>query len=261
MRRTVIACYRPKPGQAAALDALASTHFARLYAQGLVTRKLPILMKAGDGTLLEVFEWKSQRAIDAAHQNRAVLAMWEEYGQVCDYVPVATLAEAAELFSGFASADIDVVRPPFFKIFNHVQVDGRIATSGAITADAIAEMSAQGYAAVVNLLPDTNQHALAGEAAHVKARGMTYHHIPVDFAAPTGDDYRAFVAVMDDLGSQKVFVHCAANMRVSAFVALYGRERLGWNSAQAAEHLAEVWKPDDVWRRFLAEQGETLSRA
>jgi uncharacterized protein (TIGR01244 family) len=255
MGRTVIACYRPKPGSAAALDALASTHFARLYAQGLVTRRMPILMKARDATLLEVFEWKSQRALDAAHDNPAVLAMWAEYAAVCDYVPVGQLAEAGELFSGFESAGIELVRPAFFKIFNHVQVDGRIATSGALSAEAVSEIAQQGYAAVINLLPDDNRHALAGEEALVKERGLAYHHIPVDFAAPSGDDYRAFLAAMDSLSAhEKVFVHCAVNMRVSAFIALYGRQRLGWSADRAAEHVAEVWAPDEVWRRFMAGQ-------
>jgi uncharacterized protein (TIGR01244 family) len=251
--RTVIACYRPRPGRADALDALAATHFARLYAQGLVTRRLPVFMRARDGTLVEVFEWKSQRAIDAAHQNQAVLAMWGEYAEVCDYLPVAALAEASELFSGFESAGIAPLRPPFHRVFNHVQVDARIATSGAIQADTVAEMAAHGYAAVINLLPDDNRSALAGEAALVEDRGLTYHHIPVDFAAPTADDYRAFVRAMDAHASDKVFVHCAVNMRVSAFMALYGQERLGWSEARAGEHLAEIWTPDAVWQRFLAD--------
>lgn len=88
MPRTVIVGYRPKPGKQAALDALMCTHFARLYEQGLVTRRRPIMMRARDGTVLEVFEWKFERAIDEAHANPAVLAMWGEYAEVCDYVPV-----------------------------------------------------------------------------------------------------------------------------------------------------------------------------
>ncbi len=97
----VIACYRPKPGQQAALRALMPDHVPRLRAQGLVTDRAPIMMEAADGTIVEVFEWKSQQAIDSAHENPAVLEMWREYGEVCDYVPVATVAEAAQLFSNF----------------------------------------------------------------------------------------------------------------------------------------------------------------
>ena len=99
--RIVIACYRPKPGKQAALRALMREHVPRLRAQDLVTDRQPIMMEAADGTVVEVFEWKSQEAIDAAHGNPAVLEMWREYGEVCDYVPVATVAEAAQLFSNF----------------------------------------------------------------------------------------------------------------------------------------------------------------
>jgi hypothetical protein len=58
-------------------------------------------MQAKDGTFVEVFEWASAQAIEAAHSHPAVLKMWEEYGRVCDYVPVGQVAEASQLFSEF----------------------------------------------------------------------------------------------------------------------------------------------------------------
>ena len=50
---------------------------------------------------------------------------------------------------------------------------------------------------------------------------MAYRHIPVKFEAPAVEDFRAFVSAMDEWSDRKVFVHCAANFRVSAFVAVY----------------------------------------
>jgi hypothetical protein len=67
----------------------------------LATDRESALMRASDGTVVEVFEWKSTEAIAAAHSHPAVLAMWEEYAAVCEYVPIADVPEAAELFSGF----------------------------------------------------------------------------------------------------------------------------------------------------------------
>ena len=101
MERIVIAAYKPKPGKAEALYLLAKTHVERLRKEGLVTAREPIIMLAGDGTLVEVFEWLSDEAISNAHHNPEVLKMWGEYAQVCDYVPVATVPEAANLFSTF----------------------------------------------------------------------------------------------------------------------------------------------------------------
>lgn len=102
MGRIVIACYRPKAGQAVALRELVRTHVERLRGWGLVTDRTPILMEAADGTMIEVFEWRSPEAIETAHGHAGVLAMWEEFGQVCDYVPIAQVPEAATLFSEFA---------------------------------------------------------------------------------------------------------------------------------------------------------------
>ena len=99
--RIVIACYRPKPGKEKALRALIVDHVATLRRIGLVTDRVPILMEAKDGTLIEVFEWASAEAIQTAHGHPAVLRMWEEYGKVCDYIPVAQVPEAAQMFSEF----------------------------------------------------------------------------------------------------------------------------------------------------------------
>jgi len=56
---------------------------------------------ARDGTIVEVSEWKSQEAIDAAHKNANVLAMWDKFFAICDCVPLNTLDEAKEMFAGF----------------------------------------------------------------------------------------------------------------------------------------------------------------
>jgi hypothetical protein len=77
-------------------------HLRILKSQDLVTDRTSIIMEAKDGTIIEVFEWKSEAAIEAAHTNPVVQAMWEEYTAVCEYVPIAAVAEAHQLFSEFA---------------------------------------------------------------------------------------------------------------------------------------------------------------
>ena len=51
---------------------------------------------------------------------------------------------------------------------------------------------------------------------------------------------------------EKVWVHCAANMRVSAFVGLYRVMRLGWEHEPAFALMRGLWKPNDVWSAFIA---------
>ncbi len=58
-------------------------------------------MQGADGTLIEVFEWASAEAIERAHANPAVLALWAAFEAACDYVPLASLAEASQLFAEF----------------------------------------------------------------------------------------------------------------------------------------------------------------
>jgi quinol monooxygenase YgiN len=102
MGRVVVACYRPKPGMKYRLLDLTKSHVSRLRAEGLVTDRNPIAMEPQDGTVVEVFEWASREAIEQAHSNPQVQEMWREYGEVCEYVPLAELDEAKQLFSEFS---------------------------------------------------------------------------------------------------------------------------------------------------------------
>ena len=96
----VIAVYTPKPGSEAAL----ADHVPHLRRLDLVTEREPILMKARDGSFVEVFEWRSQNAIDRAHQMPEVGDLWARFAAVCDYRPIGALPEASELFSPFSPA-------------------------------------------------------------------------------------------------------------------------------------------------------------
>ncbi len=101
MGRFVIAAFKPKPGQEQALAAVVAKHWQILREQDLVTDRIRYAMRASDGTILEVFEWRSQEAIEQAHANPAVLALWAEFEAACDYMPLASLSEAQHPFSEF----------------------------------------------------------------------------------------------------------------------------------------------------------------
>ncbi|MCA9541173.1 MAG: hypothetical protein KC620_19870, partial [Myxococcales bacterium] len=65
------------------------------------TDRTPIMARALDGTVIEVFEWTSPEAIERAHTDAKVLAMWADFADACDYVPLDTLSEARAPFAGF----------------------------------------------------------------------------------------------------------------------------------------------------------------
>lgn len=101
MGRIVIACYRPKPGKKEALAQLMREHLSILRSQNLVTDRDSIMMEAKDGTIIEVFEWRSSEALELAHTNPTITAMWAQYAEVCEYVPIGEIEESAQLFSEF----------------------------------------------------------------------------------------------------------------------------------------------------------------
>ncbi len=97
----VIVAYRPKPGKERELLELVRNRVPTLRKENLATDREPTIIRARDGTIVEVSEWKSQEAIDAAHKNANVLAMWDKFFAICDCLPLNTLDEAKEMFAGF----------------------------------------------------------------------------------------------------------------------------------------------------------------
>ncbi|MES2105375.1 MAG: hypothetical protein V4634_15240 [Pseudomonadota bacterium] len=101
MGRFVIVAYTPKPGKEAALLSAVKKHLDVLGSQQLISERPGCLMRAADGSIVEVFEWRSAAAIQQAHANPAVQALWAEFGAACDYTPLSQLPESQQLFAEF----------------------------------------------------------------------------------------------------------------------------------------------------------------
>ena len=99
--RAVIASFRPKPGQEAALLAVVREHVPTLQRLGLATDRASLVMRAADGTIVEAFEWASSDAIAAAHAHPEVLAMWQRFEAACEYTSLGDLPEARHPFAEF----------------------------------------------------------------------------------------------------------------------------------------------------------------
>lgn len=101
MGRIVIVGYKPKDGKEKELEQLMNTHLPILRAEGLVSDRESIIMRSENGTIIEVFEWISKEALETAHSNAKIQEMWQAYSLVCDYIPVAQVAEISAVFSEF----------------------------------------------------------------------------------------------------------------------------------------------------------------
>ena len=104
-RSVVIVAYRPKPGKDADLLQLTREHLTILREEGLATAREAIVCRAADGTIIEVFEWEAGGTA-AAHGNERVKALWARYWDACDIVKLQDLAEAAQMFAGFAPVEL-----------------------------------------------------------------------------------------------------------------------------------------------------------
>ncbi len=144
------------------------------------------------------------------------------------------------------------------EIYNFRAIGERLGTAGQPSPDQLRSVHEAGFEVVINLALPTSDNALAHEGSIVTGLGMSYVHIPVNFKAPTSQDFRVFCRIMEAFAGRRVFVHCAANMRVSAFVFLYRVLHERVSRTDAERDLQAIWQPDEVWSRFI---GTELERA
>jgi hypothetical protein len=57
---------------------------------------------------------------------------------------------------------------------------------------------------------------------------------------------------MEAFKGKKVWVHCALNYRVSAFLYHYLRTVRKLDDSASRSSVFDWWDPDDTWRTFLA---------
>lgn len=142
-------------------------------------------------------------------------------------------------------------------IYNYRSVSAELGSSGQPSEAQLAAIAGAGYEVVINLaLHDDPRYSLADEAQTVGDLGMEYVHIPVRFEAPTKSDLLAFLDAMARYRSRKIWLHCAANIRVTAFLGLYRVLREGWEAEPAFELMHGMWEPNQVWSAFIAERLE-----
>ena len=115
----------------------------------------------------------------------------------------------------------------------------------------IAELPALGIDIVINLALPTSSNAVAGEAELITRQGISYLQIPVLWEKPEQHQLQQFFGALSAFRDRKVWVHCAKNMRVSAFIYLYRRLRRGEAEETASHPMREVWAPNETWQAFI----------
>jgi protein tyrosine phosphatase (PTP) superfamily phosphohydrolase (DUF442 family) len=146
---------------------------------------------------------------------------------------------------------IDLMGNNLADIFIFLELSPTIATAGQPTALQLSSIKAAGYRSIINLAPGTHENALPNEKEIVESLGLEYIHIPVKFDLPTIEDFNLFCDVMRAHQDRLIFVHCAANLRVSSFIYLYRCIHLDINHETAQIELAKIWTPNPIWQEFI----------
>lgn len=138
-------------------------------------------------------------------------------------------------------------------------IDDLLCSSAQPSAEQLSRLAETGVRHVINLALPTSDNAVADEGARLSAQGINYVQLPVIWEKPREEQFTLFAQILWAMRDEPVLVHCACNMRASAFVFLYRvlHESVPLHEAAAVMHA--VWKPEGVWRDFitttLADQG------
>lgn len=136
-------------------------------------------------------------------------------------------------------------------IYNFRRMAPDLATAGQPLEEELAAVAAAGFDVVIDLALLDAEYSLPDEPGLVRSLGMDFEHVPVIWERPTLDNLQNFFAAMQRHAGRNIFLHCAANMRASVFLALYRIMRLGWARDEAMTHVFDIWEPDAVWRDFI----------
>ena len=133
---------------------------------------------------------------------------------------------------------------------NVVAIDANLVTSGQPNARALANLSAEGFEAVIYLAPSTVSDAVKDEPSIVTMQGLEFIHIPIPFGAPTVSHFEAVSSALQRLQGKKLLVHCQVNMRASTMVFLFRVLQRKENPATAYDAVTRVWSPQGPWREM-----------
>lgn len=100
-KRMTFAMYVPKSGKDEALMEIVNTHVTTLRQYGLVTDRDNYISKSSEGVIIEVFEWVSEEAKNAAHEHPAIAQIWERMTPLCEFGQMKHLREANMPFPNF----------------------------------------------------------------------------------------------------------------------------------------------------------------
>ena len=147
------------------------------------------------------------------------------------------------------------------EILNYIKINELISTSGQPSAEQFKQIAQNDFEVVINLALHNASNAIENEDKIVTDLEMAYFHIPVDFENPKPSDVKLFLNTLQALGANKVWIHCALNYRVSAFMYIYHKYVLQTPFDDIDISLFEEWSPDTKWQEIIKISYEEIKKS
>jgi hypothetical protein len=107
MRRTFIVVYKPYKGRDQELLPAVMASYRDLQKGGYVTTQPPKLMKATNGSIVLIFDWKDENTKNTAQTDPVIQQHWMALSKLCEFEKPMNLTECQQPFSDFESIEID----------------------------------------------------------------------------------------------------------------------------------------------------------
>jgi len=136
-------------------------------------------------------------------------------------------------------------------IVNFTKVDAVVACGGATETAALDGLAKDGFKAVINLRLATEANAnIEANAAHAKALGLNYIHIPFNSQQPDPKVVDQFLAAIANKANQPVYVHCGSASRVGAVWLVKRVLQDGWTVEKATEEAKLIGMRGEPLEKF-----------
>lgn len=134
-------------------------------------------------------------------------------------------------------------------VVNYTRVDATVACAGATPPEAMADLKARGFAAVVNFRTAGERGASvdAGKTA-AEAAGLKYFHLP--FRQPSAQIVETFLDTVSEPSNQPVYVHCGSANRVGAMWLIKRVKLDGWAVDRALAEAETIGLRSKALREF-----------
>ncbi len=121
-----------------------------------------------------------------------------------------------------------------------LKLSDQLWTGGQPTLAHLTKLKAEGVKVIINLRPHS-EHNGEQEEAKAKELGLQYLNVPIVYNQPKDEDADAFLKLTDEhLNDGRVFLHCAAAIRVGGFWMIRRVLRDGWTFEQALTEANKI---------------------